>query len=108
MYRVVTSFVLLGMAAVASSAIQDAEKLYNRTDYHGALGLLLPAANKDAKTWALIGQSYFGMAEFKKATEAFEKANALNPGNSEYAHWLGKSWGRRAEVAPVFLAPGYA
>ncbi len=108
MYRVISSFVLLCVAAVASPAVQDAEKLYNRTDYHGALSMLLPVANKDAKTWALIGQSYFGIAEFKKATEAFEKAIALNPGNSEYVHWLGKSWGRRAEVAPVFLAPGYA
>lgn len=108
MLRTFISLVLLGASAAAGPAVQDAEKLYNRTDFQGALDVLLPAHNKDAKAWGIIGKSYFGLTEYKKATDAFEKAATLDPKNSEYVHWLGKCWGRKAEVAPVFLAPGYA
>ena len=44
------------------------------------------------------------LGDYKKATEAFQKALALEPGNSEYAHWLGRSFGRRAETSSPFLA----
>src|SRR5580700_2265454 len=48
------------------------------------------------------------LGDYKKATEAFQKALALEPGKSEYAHWLGRSFGRRAETSSPFLAPRYA
>ncbi|MBS1876853.1 MAG: tetratricopeptide repeat protein [Acidobacteria bacterium] len=108
MSRSLLTFVLLGAAAAAGTAQQDAERLYNRTDYQGALHLLVPQPNKDARTWTLVGKSYFGVGEYKKATEAFEQAVALDPRNADAVHWLGKCWGRRAEIASVFTAPGYA
>jgi tetratricopeptide (TPR) repeat protein len=46
--------------------------------------------------------------DYKKATDAFEKAVASEPDNSEYVHWLGRTWGRRAESANPFMAPSYA
>jgi cytochrome c-type biogenesis protein CcmH/NrfG len=48
------------------------------------------------------------LGEYKKATEAFEKAFAMEPSSSEYAHWLGKSFGRRAETSSPLSAPKYA
>jgi tetratricopeptide (TPR) repeat protein len=108
MLKVLFGAFALVLAAAASPAVQDAQKLYERTDYQGALKLLLSAEKKDVKTWALIGQSYFMSADYKKAVEAFEKATALDPGNAGYTLWLGRSWGRRAESAMPFLAAGYA
>jgi tetratricopeptide (TPR) repeat protein len=46
--------------------------------------------------------------EYKKAAEALEKATALDPRNAEYALWLARSLGRRAETSSPFTAPGYA
>jgi Flp pilus assembly protein TadD len=86
----------------------QARDLYLRTNYHESLALLLPAHEKDAETLELIGQNYFMLGEYKKATEAFEKAVALEPGNSEYVHWLGRAFGRRAETSNPLTAPGYA
>src|SRR5260370_33270614 len=46
--------------------------------------------------------------EYKKATDGFQKAFALQPSKSEYAHWLGRTFGRRAETSNYFAAPMYA
>jgi Flp pilus assembly protein TadD len=85
-----------------------AHQLYQRTEYHQSLSLLLPLAQKDPETLKLIGQNYFMLGEYKRATESFEKALALEPNRAELLHWLGRSYGRRAETASVFTAPGYA
>jgi cytochrome c-type biogenesis protein CcmH/NrfG len=44
------------------------------------------------------------LGDYKKAAEAFERAFTMTPGNSEYARWLGRSFGRRAETSPFFAA----
>jgi len=54
------------------------------------------------------GRNYFMLGDYKKASEAFQKALALEPGNSQFALWLGRSFGRRAETALPFSAPKYA
>lgn len=48
------------------------------------------------------------LGEYKKATDALEKAAALEPRDSEIFHWLGRAYGRRAETGGPFTAPGYA
>jgi tetratricopeptide (TPR) repeat protein len=58
--------------------------------------------------YSLIGRDYFMLGDYKKATEAFQKALALEPTKSEYAHWLGRSFGRRAETSGPFMAPMHA
>jgi tetratricopeptide (TPR) repeat protein len=45
------------------------------------------------------------LGEFGKSADIFEKAIAANPQNSEYYHWLGKAYGRRAETANPLSAP---
>src|SRR5262249_6346851 len=56
----------------------------------------------------LIGKNHFMLGEFKKAGEYHEKAVAADPSNSEYEHWLGKDYGKRAETSSPFTAPGLA
>jgi tetratricopeptide (TPR) repeat protein len=68
----------------------------------------LPSQDKDVATLQLIGQGYFMLGEYKKATEFFEKAIALAPSSSQLYHWLGRCYGRRAETASIFSAPGLA
>jgi cytochrome c-type biogenesis protein CcmH/NrfG len=85
-----------------------AHKLYNSTDFQQSIKVLLAIPAKDAAVYALLGRNYYMEGEFKKATEALEKAFELDPKNAEYALWLGRSFGRRAETASPFTAPGYA
>jgi cytochrome c-type biogenesis protein CcmH/NrfG len=56
----------------------------------------------------LAGKNYYMLAEYKKASEAFEKAALADPSNSEYALWAGRAFGRRAETSSPFTAPGFA
>ncbi len=91
-----------------SPNVDRAQKLYDRTDYAGAVKILQSEDSKDANAWAVLGQSYYMLADYKRATEAFQRAVAVEPGNSEFVHWLGKAWGRRAELSNPLLAPSYA
>jgi tetratricopeptide (TPR) repeat protein len=109
--RVKLSALLALLAAAASAAgpeIDRARKLYNSTDFDGSLRLLSAMPAKDGAVYELIGRNYYMQREFKKATEALEKAMAAEPGNSGYALWLGRAFGRRAETSSPFTAPGYA
>jgi Flp pilus assembly protein TadD len=60
------------------------------------------------ETYFLMGRDYFGLGQFKPATENFQKATSLDPKNSDYALWLGRTWGRRAEAASPLTAPSAA
>lgn len=82
--------------------------LYQRTEYHQSLLELLPLTPKDAASLQLIGQNYFMLGEYKKATESLEKAAALAPDDAQAWLWLGRAYGRRAETSNPFSAPGYA
>ncbi len=92
----------------ASPAFDQASTLYQRTDYEGALALLTALPEKDAPVLALIGKNQFMLGDYKKASETYQQAVAVDPGNSTYENWLGKSYGKRAESASPFTAPGLA
>src|SRR5690242_6176846 len=100
MFAAVTAF---GQPAV----LERAQKLYDRTQYSQALNLL-KEADPTGPALFLSGKAQFMLGDHKKATEAFEKAIAADPNNSVYYNWLGKAYGRRAETASPFTAPGYA
>jgi len=101
---------LLAPAYAASSELSKATKLYHATDYDGALRVLqsAPDAKRDGDFQLLAGKAYYMKGEFKKASDAFERAVQQNPANSDYQHWLGRAMGRRAESASFVTAPGYA
>jgi tetratricopeptide (TPR) repeat protein len=105
------SLLLLGLPglfgqALSSSAdpLSKAEDLYRHTDYQASLTLIRERRQASDKAYYLTGRDYFMLGDYKQATEAFERAFTMTPGNSEYALWLGRSFGRRAETAPFFAA----
>jgi tetratricopeptide (TPR) repeat protein len=97
---------LLAGAAYAADLTQ-AENLYKHTDFEGSLKLLNKQSSDAAETF-LIGRNYFMQGDFKKATDYILKATTLAPTNSEYMDWLGRTYGKRAEMSSIFLAPGFA
>ena len=101
-------FLLAGIATAGSPEWDLAHELYQRTEYQKALQVLQAIPQKDAASLQLAGQSHFMLGDYKKAGETFEKAIALAPQSSELHHWMGRTWGRRAETGSVLTAPGYA
>jgi Flp pilus assembly protein TadD len=104
----VLTLLIAVMLRAATPEWSRASNLYQRTEYQQSLALLQALPHKDAATLQLIGQDFFMLGEYKKATEAFEKAVALDPNNPKLVHWLGRTYGRRAETANPFAAPGFA
>src|ERR1035441_1156925 len=100
--------VAAGAGWTAGADYEQAHKLYNSTDFQQSIKVLLAIPSKDAAVYALLGRNYYMEGEFKKASEALEKSFELEPTNAEYALWLGRAFGRRAEMASPFTAPGYA
>lgn len=101
--------VLLLLVVWAGSVWADTAKarsLYATTQYREAIAEL--QGREDAASLQLTGQSFYMLGEFQKATEAFEKAVRVRPDSSELYLWLGRTFGRRAEVASPFTAPRYA
>ena len=104
-------FVALATVALgAGPNFERAHKLYDLTDFEGSLKVLhdIPDQVRDGADYALIGRNYYMLGEYRKSSEALEKAVALEPGSSEYALWLGRAFGRRAETSSPFTAPGLA
>ena len=103
--------ILLALAVSAVWAQDDlkrAEELYQKTDYKQSLALLHEMRSPDAAAYNLMGRDYFMLGEYKRSTDAFQKAFNMEPSNSAYAHWLGRAWGRRAETSNPFFAPMHA
>ncbi|MGA2720826.1 MAG: tetratricopeptide repeat protein [Bryobacteraceae bacterium] len=92
----------------AGPEFDQARKLYNLTEFDQSLKILQEISQKDGAVYDLIGRNCYMQGDFKKATEALEKAVAAEPGNSEFNLWLGRAYGRRAETSNLFTAPGYA
>ena len=100
-----------GLAALSTAApadLRQAEALYQQTRYQDALRLLAPLLSTDPDALLLAGRAAYGLEDYKKSIEYFEKALQRNPASSAYAHWLGRAYGRRAETAFPLAAPSYA
>jgi Flp pilus assembly protein TadD len=102
----VFGFALLALGA--PNGMDRARDYYQRTDYPAALQALNSIEPKSAQVWELTGRCHFMAGDYKDATAAFEKAVRLDPNNSNYHHWLGRSWGRRAETSAWVTAIQYA
>lgn len=103
---------LLGCSILASAGPEEerARSLYNRAEYRQSLNVLLEGRQlpRDAAALELLGQDYFMLGEYKRSTDALEKAALLDRDNAEILHWLGRAYGRRAETGNPFTAPGHA
>lgn len=106
--RVLIFMIVLGLAAFAGD-LERARNLYNRTDYQAAIDILNKSAEPgNGATYELAGMCAYQLGDFKQSIAYFERAAAAEPDNARYQHWLGRAWGRRAETANPFSAPGYA
>jgi Flp pilus assembly protein TadD len=106
--RVLMVVLVLAPGLFGQELLSKAQNLYGRTDYQGSLTVLGQSGISTAEAQYLTGKDQFMLGEYKKATAAFQRAFAMEPANSEYALWLGRSFGRRAETALPFMAPKYA
>lgn len=107
MGRLILSAVTLCLLA-SGMDLKRAEELYQRTEYQQSLNIALACKEPAANLYGLIGRNYFMLGDFKKAADAFQKAVDLEPNSSEYNHWLGRTFGRRAETASPLFAPANA
>ncbi|MDP8989502.1 MAG: hypothetical protein M3N41_05395 [Acidobacteriota bacterium] len=100
------------LISVTTSASQDlldrAKEIYHHTDYNASLQLLAADPAPSAATLCLIGKNHFMLGDWKVATDSFEQALALTPTNAEYALWLGRTYGRRAETSSWMMAGFHA
>lgn len=105
-------FLAASFLAAKSPEWDRAQELYQRTEYKKALDSLQPILNKDADIYELMGRSYYGLADYKKAVEMLEKASSMQARDpkeaAEIYHWLGRAYGRRAETSSFITAPSFA
>ena len=104
----VCTFLLSSSLIAAVPDFERALNLYNQTDYDGSLKALLPLQHKDGEALQLIGQNYFMLGDARRASDFFQKAVAAGPDRSSYYHWLGRAFGRRAEMSNPLSAISYA
>ncbi|MCL6545225.1 MAG: tetratricopeptide repeat protein [Bryobacteraceae bacterium] len=106
------ALILAVLAWTALMAQQDgpakARQLYEKTRYEEALALLAGLPVENGEVYALMGQCYYMLGDYKRASESLERAVRLEPGNSDYYMWLGRAYGRRAETSSFLTAPGLA
>jgi tetratricopeptide (TPR) repeat protein len=88
--------------------LSKAEDLYRRTEYQASIDEIRASGQTNGKAYFLMGRDRYMLGDYKKAAEALERAFAMEPVNAEYALWLGRSFGRRAETAMPLMASKYA
>lgn len=97
-----------GLLAAGSSELERARNLYDLTAFDQSLRVLEAIAEKNAAIYDLMGRDYYMQGDYKRSTEVLEKAMAAEPHDAFHALWLGRAYGRRAESASWFTAPGLA
>jgi tetratricopeptide (TPR) repeat protein len=98
------SALLLCLSPLAAQGLKEAEQLYSQTQYEASLALLNQRST-DAATNFLMGRDYFMTGDFKAAVDHLQKATDADPKNGLYMDWLGRAYGKRAEMANPFQAP---
>ncbi len=101
----------LGLAALLGAGdpqYDRAKALFNRTEFEQSLTVLQAIPQKDAAAYELMGRDLYLMGDFRRASEALEKAAQMDPKSPEIASWAGRAFGRRAESANLLMAPGFA
>ncbi|MBI2687218.1 MAG: tetratricopeptide repeat protein [Acidobacteria bacterium] len=96
------------LLSAAPAELRKAESLYQQTRYKDALQAVEPLLGQYADAFLLAGRAAFGLGDYRKATEFLEKAVQSDPRNSTYYHWLGRTFGMRAETSLPITAPHYA
>ena len=80
--RISAFLVSCGLCLAAGQGLDEARKLYNLTNFERSVKILQALPEKDAAVYELMGRDYYMLADYKKATEALEKAEATDPDNA--------------------------
>ena len=78
-------FLIFGIASVLvaeSPELERARNLYDLTAFDQSLRVLEAIPAKDAAVYDLMGRDYYMQGDYKRSTEAMEKALAAEPGDA--------------------------
>jgi tetratricopeptide (TPR) repeat protein len=107
-----TALLLISLAGSSAFADASPEILLKEGRVDAAISALKPrtgSSSNDAEAYHLLSRAYFAVGRWDDAIKAGERAVALAGDRSDYHLWLGRAYGRKAEVCnPVFCAPGMA
>ncbi len=106
--RIVLLLGISGLLWGGNAELDRGRKLYSLTNFEESLKVLQAIPDKDGAVYELIGRNFYMTGEYKKASEALEKAVAADPSSSTHALWLARAYGRRAETSSPLTAPGLA
>jgi tetratricopeptide (TPR) repeat protein len=97
-----------GILAAETPGIVAARQAIQKTEYNSAINILAPVSDKDPQAAMLTGESYYLLGDYRSATDVLERAAAMDPRNSNTRLWLGRTYGRRAEISFALTAISYA
>jgi len=95
----------------AQSPLAEAQQEYSAGQYHRAVDLLSPAAQRSPEDASLpfwLGRCFYELGDFSRAVTSFERSVQLAQNDSNYHDWLGKAYGRKAEQSMWLHAIGWA
>ncbi len=90
----------VGLNSGWASAEMPAQSLLSKGRVDVAISELrahLRAQPDDPQAYHLLCRAYYSLQQWDKAISAAQKAAALQPENSDYHLWLGRSYGEKAE-----------
>jgi tetratricopeptide (TPR) repeat protein len=91
----------------ANEAIEVALRAYTQGDYAKAVQILQAASvaePRNAEIHLLLAKSFYEMEERDRAVSSAERAVAIDPQNSIYHEWLGRTYGEKADHSAWFSA----
>ncbi len=100
-------FLLAAVVPLSASDLSSAQKLLDQARVDVAIGTLTDQTRNDphnAEAYNLLCRAYLMADKWNPAISACEHAVKLDPENSEYHLWLGRSYGKKAEHASFFSA----
>lgn len=100
-------FILMAVMPVYAVDLPAVHKLIEQGRVDQAIGALTEQTrndSNDAEAYNLLCRAYLMTEKSDAAISACEHAVKLNPGNSQYHLWLGRSYGQKAEHASAFGA----
>ena len=100
--------VMLPAMGTAADSASDLLKAGRVDDAITALGVQLNSAPNDPASHNLLCRAYFAVGNWDRAISACQKAVSLQPNNSEFHLWLGRTYGEKADAVNFFSAASLA
>ncbi len=99
---------VVSASADDGNTLQEGISLFEAEDYQRAQEIFQPLADENAEAAFFLGRCYLNQDQTDEALQWLKRAVELDDSRSEYYLWLGDVYGRKAQNASIFKAPGYA